>query len=190
MGKGPDPKTMKFMIEETKAMLDREAERLKRTLPIDAPITSPLLSYDQLRFICFSSITVFSLTREHNQVFKDSWCTWDFQAPYICVTWHMTRSMRMSRKAWVNLHRSLWILCTSNINDSTSSDSIFILRMWGSSTTISGSVTIHPASQMPQQITPFIFGRKVFTFFLRIVSYTLNRPPSSSTCSRSIRHCP
>ena len=87
-GPGPDPKRMKyrqFIIAETRAMLDREAERLKHTLPIDAPITSPLLSYDQLRFICFSSITVFSLTREHNQVFKDSWCAWDFQAPYMCI---------------------------------------------------------------------------------------------------------
>jgi len=87
-GPGPDPKTMKyrrFIIEETRAMLDREAERLKHTLPIDAPITSPLLSYDQLRLICFSSITIFSLTREQNQVFKDSWCTWDFQAPYMCI---------------------------------------------------------------------------------------------------------
>ena len=73
------------MIAETRAMLDREAERLKHTLPIDAPITSPLLSYDQLRLICFSSITVFSSTREHNQVFKDSWCIWDFQAPYMCI---------------------------------------------------------------------------------------------------------
>ena len=63
-------KYRRFMIEETRAMLDREAERLKHTLPIGSPITSPLLSYDQLRLICFSSVTVFSLTREHNQVFK------------------------------------------------------------------------------------------------------------------------
>jgi hypothetical protein len=78
-------KCRRFMIEETRAMLDRQAERLKHTLPIDAPITSPLLSYDQLRLICFSSITICSLTREYNQVFKDSWCTWDFQAPYMCI---------------------------------------------------------------------------------------------------------
>lgn len=30
---------------------------------------------------------------------------------------------------------------------------------------MNGSVTIQPASQMPQQTTPFIFGRKVFIFF-------------------------
>ena len=68
------------MIEETSAMLNRKAERFKR-----APMTSPLLYYDQLRFICFSSITVFSSNREHSQVFKDSWCTWDFNAPHLCI---------------------------------------------------------------------------------------------------------
>ena len=57
----------RLMIEETSAMLNRKAERFKL-----APMTSPLLYYDQLRFICFSSITVFSSNREHSQVFKDS----------------------------------------------------------------------------------------------------------------------
>jgi len=67
------------MIEETSAMLNCQAERFK-----PAPMMSPLLYYDQLRFICFSSITVFSSNREHSQVFKDSWCTWDFN-PHLCI---------------------------------------------------------------------------------------------------------
>jgi len=69
-----------MMIEEATDMLNRQKAKLTR-----APITSPLLYYGKLRFICFSSITVFSPNREHNQVFKDSWCTWDWGAPHLCI---------------------------------------------------------------------------------------------------------
>jgi len=59
---------------------------LEHTLPIAAPIMSPLISYNNnLCFVCFSSITVFSLNGRHNQVFKESWCMWDFEADYICM---------------------------------------------------------------------------------------------------------
>ncbi|KIM43377.1 hypothetical protein M413DRAFT_436193 [Hebeloma cylindrosporum] len=140
----PDPRInlRRMMIEETRAMFDRQSERLKHTFPINAPITSPLLSYDQLRFICFSSIAVFSMTREHNQVFKDSWCTWDFNAPYMCIL------------SYDSLEENL----KEGMGESPSLP--MDLVMWGSSTTISGAVTIQSASQMPHQTTPFVFGRK------------------------------
>jgi hypothetical protein len=37
------------------------------------------LSYNHLQFIC-CSIIIFSSNRVHEQVFEDSWCTWDPEA--------------------------------------------------------------------------------------------------------------
>jgi len=135
----PDAKTLerrRYIIENT------NWEALRETLHIDAPITSPLVHYENLRFICFSSITVFSLDRRQNQVFKDFWCVWDFDADHVCVV--ASDSLDDNVKTGVDGSTSLPM----------------DLVMWGSLTTINSTVATRPVAQLPKQTSSFIFGRK------------------------------